>query len=144
MSFSIGNHTIVAIYSGSTFFSASVSTAMIENISPIHVPVVLAPTNLRVHQIKNCFANQMDLINMISWQAPATGDAPVTYKVYRQTHHSLKLIATLQVSDGNSLDKGKFKYLDHHRRKGHNYRYAIVSVDAFGNESVPAVVVLKK
>lgn len=151
-----GNHIVMANYSGDTIYlpsSASI-TIFISSITPIipsepsdpsdpsdpsgfpfaPLDVVAPPRNLHVSQIKNQFSTQTEWVNVITWKAPTTGSTPVFYKIY----HDRKLKDFVASVKGD-----RFKYEDHNCRKGHA-RYFIVSVDALGNTSVPAKVVLRE
>jgi hypothetical protein len=98
---------------------------------------ILPPVNLHVFQIKNRFATQTDLVNILSWQAPSSGEVPVLYKIYRDPQLT-QLAGTVS---GNKSFRREFTFEDHNRKKGRPYSYYIVSVDALGNVSSPAEVV---
>jgi hypothetical protein len=138
-SLSPGNHTIIAIYSGDPTHLASTSTPYIETIISI-----LPPRNLHVVQVTNRFATQTDVVNVITWKAPLTGTVPVFYQIYRDPQLTI-LVANVKSdeysSSSSSSSHKSFRYDDHNRKKRHSYRYFIVSIDPFGNVSVPTEVV---
>jgi Beta-1,3-glucanase/Bacterial Ig-like domain (group 3) len=131
---SVGTHTIVVQYSGDANNLAATSPTFIQTITSI-----LPPINLHVIQVKNRFATQSDLINIITWQAPTSGTTPVLYRIYRDPQLT-QLIGTVPAS---SVCNNMFKFEDHNRKKGRTYTYFIVSVDAFGAVSTPAEVVFQ-
>jgi YVTN family beta-propeller protein len=98
-------------------------------------PTPLPPTNLKVHQVENIFATQTDLINILTWEAPKTGPTPVEYRIYRDQNLT-KLAAVIPANK-------KLEFKDHNRKKGHIYKYFVVTVDVLGNISVPAVIVVE-
>lgn len=95
------------------------------------------PRDLRGYQVKNRFATQRGLINVLRWKAPShtCGCAPVAYRIYRDP--ALKKLV------GEVSARRKLEFSDPKRRKGKAYSYFIVSVDRFGNFSRPAKVVIK-
>lgn len=140
-----GSHTITASYSGDeNYLPSSDTMTLFVNVNPTPAPIpmpmpipqvqVAAPTDLRVIQVKNRFAIQTELVNIITWKAPATGNPPVAYKIYRNAQLT-DLIATVQ--------GGRLRFEDHNRRKGRSYSYFIVSIDAAGQVSSPAEVVFR-
>lgn len=68
---------------------------------------------------------QKDFVNILSWNAPASGSAAF-YKLYRDS----ALTDLIAVLNGNET-----KYFDHDRKKGVVYTYFIVAVDSSGNVS---------
>lgn len=90
---------------------------------------ILPPTNLHGFQTSNIFATQTDLINVIKWAPPASGTAPVVYRIYQDADLT-KLIAVIPACH-------KLKFKDHDRKENHKYSYYFVSVDAAGNQSLP-------
>lgn len=91
------------------------------------------PINLRGKQIKNRFATQTELINVITWQSPVEGVQPVAYRIYRDAGLT-QLVANLSAS--------QLEYFDHNRHKNVAYVYFIVSVDSEGQVSAPALIVI--
>lgn len=124
----VGVDKIVATYSGDANFASSTASATVT------VLAVSPPQDIRVKQVKDQFAAQTDLINIISWKAPTSGNTPVLYKIYRNRQLT-ECVADVRKSSPNQEN---FKYLDHQRKKGQSYTYFIVSVDASGNISLPA------
>lgn len=90
----------------------------------------LPPTHLHVEEIENIFATQTDRINILTWRAPIGGPTPVAYKIYRN--------AALTKFVGKVLAREKLEFIDHNRKKGHTYKYFVVSIGQFGNRSTPA------
>ncbi len=120
----------------------------------------LPPREAKVRQVKNRFATQTDLINLLSWKAPCGNCPPVAYRIYRDRALT-QLVAKIPVHDnfrlknhsrhrvlakfGHDLCQAgpSFRFEDHHRKKGKTYHYFIVSVDQEGNLSVPVEVTIK-
>lgn len=101
-------------------------------LSPI---IPLPPRDLRARQVKNEFATQTDLINILTWKAPTGGAAPVAFRIYRDSKLT-ELAAVIPAHE-------KLQFKDHNRKKGRTYRYFVVTVDQVGNLSAPASVVVK-
>lgn len=125
---SVGNHTIVASYSGSGNFTASTSNAVVLVIKPID-----PPTQLRGFQTFNRFATQTDWITRISWNPPTSGVPPVLYRIYRD--------ASLKKRVAEVPAQHKLDFVEHNRRH-RSSNYFIVSVDEWGRVSVPAKVIV--
>jgi YVTN family beta-propeller protein len=107
-------------------------------ISPLPPPPIQLPqppTNLRGRQITNKFATQSDRINVITWNAPLGGPAPIKYIIYNDSalKHRLATMSAEQT----------LKFEAHHRKKNKVYAYFIVSEDASGRRSNPAEVVIE-
>ncbi len=107
------------------------------------------PKDLRGRQVKNRFATQTDIINILTWKAPCRFShtcAPVAYRIYRNSSLT-QFVAEVRIPTNNSLfsnaPHGHFRFKDHHRKEGKTYPYFVVSVDRFGNISSPAKVVIK-
>ena len=81
---------------------------------------------------KNVFLSQIDNYVSLSWWPPTTGENPVAYKIYRDAALT-QLVATVPAN-------GALQYIDHNRNPRLSYTYYIVSVDASGLASAPAVV----
>ena len=98
---------------------------------PIAIAYTLhAPNAPAGCQTQNIFLTQTDVINVITWSPPATGSAPVSYRVYRDAALT-DLAATLPAS-------GPLLFMDHNRFAGVIYTYYIVAVDSNNNASDPA------
>jgi Beta-1,3-glucanase/Bacterial Ig-like domain (group 3) len=123
---SIGSYKISAIYSGDTNYQSSISSSIIQVITT--TLSIFPPRDLKVVQIKEQFATQIDYVNSITWKSPLTGTIPIFYKIYRDK--SLKeLVAVVK------NNQGILNYKDHNRKKGRPYFYFIISVDGLGNTS---------
>ena len=108
------------------------SVGCTDTSSPITIIVtgpVLPPNSVSGNAIRNIFLTQIDFINIITWTAPTSGAAPVTYKIYRDAALT-ELIATIPAN-------GPLQYYDHDRQPGVTYSYYIVSIDSLGNVSTP-------
>ncbi len=93
------------------------------------------PTNVKGFQ-KSCrYPTQTDLINVIKWNPPSTGELPVAYRIYRDAALT-DLIATV-------LASGDLIFEDHNRKKKKNYTYFILSVSATGTISSTVSLMIK-
>lgn len=130
---SAGTHLIFAVYSGDPNFLSSTSDTITLVISSTEVEV-FPPTDIQAFQIsKPC--NCKKCVNIIKWHAPSGGSPPVAYRIYR--NQSLrKLIAEIPANQ-------KLIFKDYKCKKGKQFVYYLVSVDALGNTSFPAQVVIK-
>jgi hypothetical protein len=93
---------------------------------------VFPPINQRGFQRINQFATQADVINFITWKSPTQGFTPVEFRIFR--NRRLTQLAKV-VPAAN-----RHKFVDHNRKKNRVYTYFIVSVDASGQQSAPAIV----
>jgi hypothetical protein len=118
-SLSVGNHLIVADYSGDSSHLPSSASLIEENIQET---TIFPPRDLKAKQVENEFSTQADLINIITWKAPKQGSEPVAYRIYRDRKLT-KLIAVIS-------SHKRLRFNDHNRKKGKRYHYFIVSVDA--------------
>lgn len=100
----------------------------------LSLPLLLPPSLLSGKQVANRFLTQTELVNVLFWSPPLTGEPPVAYKIYRDPLLH-KLLATVSAS-------GTLKYLDHNRKEGKAYTYFIVSVDATGRQSASVSIVI--
>lgn len=91
----------------------------------------LPPSSISGCKTKNVFLLQTDYINNITWTAPEAG-SPSAYAIYRDP--ALTQLAAIVPANG------PLQYFDHGRNPTINYSYYIVSVDASGNQSTPAVI----
>lgn len=103
------------------------NTVSIIGLAP-NDPVIYPPNTIAAQKTENSFLMQTDIINAISWTAPASGTTPANYKIYRDAALT-QLIATVPATT--------LQYLDHNRQPNTSYTYYIVSVDAQGNVSSP-------
>jgi hypothetical protein len=102
--------------------TVEVSATLVEPIRP--------PVNLRGRQRKDDSATQTDFVNILTWEAPTAGAAPVSYRIYRDR----TLTKLIEVVRANK----KLRFEDHDRKKGKTYSYFIVSVDQAHRRSAPA------
>lgn len=93
---------------------------------------ILPPSRLRACQRKNEFATQTDIINILTWHPPSEGTVPIEYRIYRNGQLT-QLIAVISAHE-------RLRFEDHNRKKEKTYTYWVVSIDAFGNVSEPAIV----
>ena len=103
------------------------------NLQPIST--LFPPQHLRGKQIRDQFASQTDFINIVTWDAPTTGETPQFYEIYRDpslTHLAAQIPANRP-----------FIFRDHNRRKNKTYFYYIVSINAAGTRSEPAQLKVK-
>ena len=127
-----GAQTITAVYSGDVHNSSAMTT-----FTQVVRPFV---RDARVIQRVNRFATQSDRVNIVTWKAPHHFEA-VTYQIYRDAELR-ELIGVVHV-DHYSSHEDSFRFEDHNRKKNHTYRYFIIGVDAFGNETCPSEVVFR-
>ena len=132
-SLSVGSHSVIAKYSGDNTFVSSTSNKVTQIVVSTN-----SPEHVRGKQVKNRFVTQTDRINVITWKAPSSGTVPVTYKIYADASLS-KLVATVKAKRGS---QHQFKYTQHDCSKDKIYTYYIVSIDALGNISAPAEIVI--
>ena len=95
---------------------------------------LLPPTHLVGKKKSNKFATQTEWYNQLFWQPPATGFAPVSYRIYRDSLNTLISV----VPAGKLLT-----FVDHNQKKSNPHIYYVVSVDANGNTSTPAIIAIK-
>ncbi len=115
-----------------------VTPSGISAITPVDQFTYLAPLpprDLKGRQVKNKFATQTDIVNILTWKAPIDGATPVAYKIYRNAQLT-KLATVIPAND-------KLRFEDHNRQPGKTYRYFVVTVDEAGNESVPVTFLVK-
>ncbi len=129
-SLAVGNQALSAAYSGDSAYCPSASSVVV-----LTVITAFPPTHLKGFQRTNIFATQRDIVNILVWKAPNKGTPIVAYKIYRDRSLT-KLIAEISA-------KERLRFKDHNRKEGKTYTYFIVSVDQFGNVSVPAQVMIK-
>lgn len=130
---SVGSHTVIASYSGDDNYPSNVSDPLVQVITAVYV---FPPKHVTGKQETNQFVSQKDVINVLKWRAPTKGNKPVLYKIYRDAALT-QLIAKVNGS-GRA-----FKYKEHNIKKRKAYTYYIVSVDAFGHVSKPAIEIIQ-
>lgn len=101
------------------------ANASILAVIPITPPFISGTT------CSNNFAMQSDIVNIITI-TPSTTPGVVSYYLRRDG----VLIAIIPAS-------GPFIYYDHNRDKNRTYTYSVTAVDAFGAESMPAILVMR-
>jgi len=95
-----------------------------------------SPIDVRGFQKECRFPTQTDLINVIKWSAPTTGNMPVAYRIYRDAALT-DLIATISASS-------ELEFKDHNRKKNKMYTYYIVSVSALDTISPSVSIIIPK
>lgn len=95
---------------------------------------LLPPINLAGCQLSNRFATQTEYYNALSWSAPLSGAMPSFYRIYRQNLNTL-----IGIVPANA----PLQFEDHNLRR-QTYTYYITSVDANGNESLPAIMTVSR
>jgi YVTN family beta-propeller protein len=108
---------------------AYVANAGNNTVSVIFIGVQ-PPLNFKGCKAKNVFLLQTDNISSLTWSAPAGGNTPVAYAIYRDAVLT-QLVAIVPAS--------QTFYYDHNRNPNIDYSYYIVAVDAIGNTSMPSV-----
>jgi hypothetical protein len=73
-------------------------------------------------------------VNVLKWQAPASGTPIVSYIVFRNS---------LDNPIGKVTNLQKLRFRDRNIKKGKTYTYYVISVDEFGNTSTPVKVTIK-
>jgi hypothetical protein len=128
-----GEHVILAEYLGSIGFGISTSNILMVTVPSPVPPSIFPPRHLKgIQKFRECA-----LVNILTWEAPNQGDAPVAYLIFRSVNNrSTKMIAEVPST-------GKLKFSDHRVKKGKIYTYGVVSVDVSGNISGPALVTIK-
>jgi len=91
---------------------------------------IFPPISIAGCKTKNIFLAQTDLINFITWNAPAIGLAPAKYNIFRDAALT-DLIVTIPATE-------PLQYYDHNRDPNITYIYYIVSLDQNGNISTPS------
>lgn len=132
-SLAIGNHLVQAFYSGDVHFIASESTILDQLVLAVAPPI-----DGRGFQVKNKFVDQTDVINILSWENPVSGELPAYYKIYRNSSLT-DLVGKVKARSG----EGRYRFEDHNRRPHKTYRYYIVSVDGNGEKSAPLTITVK-
>jgi DNA-binding beta-propeller fold protein YncE len=110
---------------------AYVANAGNNTVSVIFIGVQ-PPLNFKACKTKNVFLLQTDNINSLTWAAPAGGNTPVAYAIYRDATLT-QLVAIVPAS--------QTWYYDHNRNPSIDYPYYIVTIDAAGNTSMPEVMI---
>lgn len=93
------------------------------------------PLDLKGFTTQCRFVSQVDYINIITWKAPFDTTNIVEYRIYRDDFPQ-NLIGIIPKN-------GELEFVDHNRKKNVVYTYYVVSVDAFGDLSTPAVITIK-
>lgn len=92
----------------------------------------LPPSAFKGNVIKNRFASQTDIINVLKWSPPFDSSEIVAYQISRNG----VVIADIPASSPNV-------YYDHNRQTNTTYTYTIVSLNANGNLSTSLSIILK-
>lgn len=102
------------------------------NVAVIYTGILDAPTQAKACALRSVFLLETVGFNRITWSAPTFGVVPVAYKIYRDAALT-QLIATVPAT-------GALQYDDYAVATV----YYIVSVDAQGNQSTPAVATVQQ
>lgn len=125
-SLGLGDHTIVAVYSGGRIYLTSTSSTVTQTVIEL-----LPPRDATaVESWDLCYST------VILWKAPLRGEIPVAFEIYEDAALS-KLLATVK----NNFQKSpqhRFAYVDKRNLCHRADTYYIVSVDRDGNRSLPA------
>lgn len=89
-----------------------------------------APSSFVGSVIRNRFLTQTDIVNVLTWAPPSDSSIITSYQITRNGD----VIATVPAS-------GPYVYNDHNRPKNQVDVYTIISIDSFGVQSSPVVVV---
>lgn len=130
----VGTHAITAVYSGNATYNSSASNVLNQIVLASLIPN--PPQNLMGCQVTNKFLNRADIVNILTWEAPANGNSPASYKIYRNaelTDH----IATIPATQ-------PLRYEDHDRRSKRKYTYYVVSVTSTGWSAPASVTIYPK
>lgn len=125
-----GGTSTTRTFTGQTVSNNGRPRARLSQTIEILAVFVFPPTNVRGNQVKEKFATQTDIINVLKWTAPSTGNPPVAFRIYRDAALT-QLIGTTRAH--------QFVFEDHNRHPHIAYTYYIVSVDEAGEQSTPAV-----
>lgn len=141
------NTSIFQIYSGrsiqnnGSYIATRSLVVEVTETPPSPVPdptpapgLIFPPSYVRGKQVVNRFINQSDRINVITWKRPKNGITPTSYQIYRDKYLS-HLLASI------SADKN-LKFEEHNRKKERNYTYYLISIDAAGSRSAPAIITI--
>ena len=121
------------LYTGQTVSNNGGPNALLRRTIEVSASVaepILPPVDWRGRQKKDGFGRQTGFVNILTWEAPTAGAAPVAYRIYRDSTLT-KAIAVVRANK-------KLRFEDHDRKKGKTYTYFIVSVDRTHRRSVPA------
>lgn len=91
-----------------------------------------SPQNVTASRTSNVFLLQTDLINIIAWSAPTSGNTPVAYNLYRDPALT-ELIGIIPATS-------PLQFYDHDRQPNVTYTYYITAVDSNGNQSAASSV----
>lgn len=135
------NVTLTVTNSAGTSISKVFSSRFMSNnggpeatVTELFAIAPLPPTDVNGFQTACKYASQTDLVNVITWNPPTLGEAPVAYRIYRDASLT-DLAGTVQAS-------GELVFYDHNRRKNRAYTYYIVSVGATGAISTPVSITI--
>jgi len=101
----------------------------------VKLTLLSPPTRLHGKQVANRFLTQTDLVNILTWNPPQTGELPVAYHIYRNSSLT-QFVAKVSASK-------RLTFADHNRKEGKTYSYYIVSIDANGRQSAPTKISIK-
>ena len=125
------NPTTIAITpAGTTAYVTNDEGNTVSIIALLYLP---APTNVQGYALKNIFLTQIDLINLITWNAPSVTMPITAYTIYRDAALT-NLIATIPAT-------GPLQFLDHNRQPDTAYSYYIVAISSLGTSAAAVVTV---
>ncbi|HEX2977611.1 MAG TPA: PKD domain-containing protein [Candidatus Babeliales bacterium] len=93
------------------------------------------PSSAKGSQICCRYPTQTDIINLITWNLPLVGTAPLEYQIYRDALLT-DLIATIPASS-------PLQFSDHNRLPKTTYTYYLVSVSSDGLLSSPITIIVE-
>lgn len=122
-------------YTGETMINNGGPAATLQQTFNVLAPIIpppFPPRNLQGRQVKDIFATQSTLVNVLTWQPPLSGALRVSYAIYRDAGLT-QLIGTVPAA-------GTLSFQDGRRVPGVAYTYYVVSIAADGAVSAPAIV----
>lgn len=125
-SLGLGNHTVVAVYSGGRIYLPSTSSSFTQSVIEL-----LPPRHAAAIQTWNKCPD-----TVILWKAPLTGEIPAAFQIYDDASLT-QLVATVKNNFQGSVQH-EFIYVDKRNLCNFTNVYYIVSLDQNGNQSLPA------
>lgn len=115
-------------------FNGHVVTSNISSVAVRvnRIPIVLPPRNVIGFRKLECCS----IVGLIKWKAPVQGNEIAEYKIFKDKNLT-HLVAEIS-------SKKPLRFIQYNLKKGKTYTYFIVSVDKFGNQSIPVKVKIKR